>query len=145
MRPGRGVEAAYLHIREHVRPLGRDRTLHRDLEAVERLIRTGSLLAAVEADPFAAGVGVIDARDLPSLPGYTVFGEIGRGGGGIVYREPTRVSLDRPVAFKVFRLADRRPGRRGRFRSRGRGRRPIAPPDIGDVHDAGTADGRPYS
>ena len=26
----------------------RDRTLHRDLEAVERLIRTGSLLAAVE-------------------------------------------------------------------------------------------------
>ena len=34
---------------EHVRPLGRDRTLHRDLEAVEELIHTGSLLAAVEA------------------------------------------------------------------------------------------------
>jgi histidine ammonia-lyase len=49
LRPGRGVEAAYRHVREHVRPLGRDRTLHRDLEAVERLIRTGSLLAAVEA------------------------------------------------------------------------------------------------
>jgi histidine ammonia-lyase len=49
LRPGRGAEAAYLHIREHVRPLGRDRTLHRDLEAVERLIRSGSLLAAVEA------------------------------------------------------------------------------------------------
>jgi histidine ammonia-lyase len=49
LRPGRGVEAAYRHLREHVRPLGRDRTLHRDLEAVERLIRSGSLLAAVEA------------------------------------------------------------------------------------------------
>jgi histidine ammonia-lyase len=48
-RPGRGAEAAYNHVREHVRPLGRDRTLHRDLEAVERLIRSGSLLAAVEA------------------------------------------------------------------------------------------------
>jgi histidine ammonia-lyase len=48
LRPGRGAEAAYRHIREHVRPLGRDRTLHRDLEAVERLIRAGSLLAAVE-------------------------------------------------------------------------------------------------
>ena len=48
LRPGRGIEAAYNHIREHVRPLGRDRTLHRDLEAVERLIRSGSLLAAVE-------------------------------------------------------------------------------------------------
>jgi len=43
------VEAAYRHIREQVRPLGRDRTLHRDLDAVERLIRSGSLLAAVEA------------------------------------------------------------------------------------------------
>jgi histidine ammonia-lyase len=48
LRPGKGVEAAYRHVREHVRPLGRDRTLHRDLEAVERLIRSGSLLAAVE-------------------------------------------------------------------------------------------------
>jgi histidine ammonia-lyase len=49
LRPARGVEAAYRHLREHVRPLGRDRTLHRDLEAVERLVRSGSLLAAVEA------------------------------------------------------------------------------------------------
>jgi histidine ammonia-lyase len=50
LRPGRGVAAACRHLREHVRPLGRDRTLHRDLEAAERLIRSGSLLAAVEAD-----------------------------------------------------------------------------------------------
>jgi histidine ammonia-lyase len=49
LRAGAGAEAAYQHVREHVRPLGRDRTLHRDLEAVERLIVSGSLLAAVEA------------------------------------------------------------------------------------------------
>jgi histidine ammonia-lyase len=48
LRAGKGAEAAYRHIREHVRPLGRDRTLHRDLEAVERLVRDGTLLAAVE-------------------------------------------------------------------------------------------------
>jgi histidine ammonia-lyase len=48
LRPARGVEAAYSHLRQQVRPLGRDRTLHRDLDAVERLIRDGSLLAAVE-------------------------------------------------------------------------------------------------
>ena len=48
LKPGRGVEAAYQCVREHVRPLARDRTLHRDLEAAERLIRSGSLLAAVE-------------------------------------------------------------------------------------------------
>ena len=46
LRPSWGVEAAWLHVREVVRPLGRDRTLHRDLEAVERLIRSGTLLAA---------------------------------------------------------------------------------------------------
>lgn len=49
LRAGRGAEAGYQHLREHVRPLGRDRTLHRDIEAVERLIRTGTLLSAVEA------------------------------------------------------------------------------------------------
>jgi histidine ammonia-lyase len=48
LRAGRGVDAAYRHVRSQVRPLGRDRTLHRDLEAVERLIRSGSLLGAVE-------------------------------------------------------------------------------------------------
>ncbi len=48
MRPGKGVAAAYQEVRTVVRPLGRDRTLHRDLEAVERLIRSGSLLRAVE-------------------------------------------------------------------------------------------------
>lgn len=50
LRPARGVAAAAQLVREHVRPLGRDRTLHRDLDSVERLIRTGALLAAVEAE-----------------------------------------------------------------------------------------------
>jgi histidine ammonia-lyase len=49
LRPGKGVEAAVRCLRQHVRPLGRDRVLHGDLEAAERLIRSGSLLAAVEA------------------------------------------------------------------------------------------------
>jgi histidine ammonia-lyase len=48
LRPGRGAEAAWRHLRRHVSPLGRDRTLHRDLAAVERLISSGSLLDAVE-------------------------------------------------------------------------------------------------
>jgi histidine ammonia-lyase len=48
LRPAPAVEAAYGHIREHVRPIGRDRTLHRDLEAVERLIRSHSLLNVAE-------------------------------------------------------------------------------------------------
>lgn len=50
LKAGKGAEAAYQHIRAHVRPLGRDRTLHRDLETAERLIRGGTVLAAVEAE-----------------------------------------------------------------------------------------------
>jgi histidine ammonia-lyase len=53
LHPGKGADAGYRHVRQSVRPLGRDRTLHRDLEAVERLIRSGSFLAAVES---ASGV-----------------------------------------------------------------------------------------
>ncbi len=49
LKPSRAVEAAYQLIRLHVRPLARDRTMHRALESVERLIQSGSLLAAVEA------------------------------------------------------------------------------------------------
>ncbi|MBL8796851.1 MAG: histidine ammonia-lyase [Planctomycetia bacterium] len=48
LRAGIGAEAAYRHIREIVPPLQADRTLHRDLEAVETLVRTGSLLDVVE-------------------------------------------------------------------------------------------------
>jgi histidine ammonia-lyase len=49
LRPGRGVEAAHRHVRAQIRRLARDRTLHRDLETAERLIRSGSLIEAVEA------------------------------------------------------------------------------------------------
>jgi histidine ammonia-lyase len=47
LRPGRGVEAAYHSLRERVPTLGRDRALHRDLAAAERLLRSGSLLVTV--------------------------------------------------------------------------------------------------
>jgi histidine ammonia-lyase len=48
LRPGRGAEAAYRHIRQQVRPLEQDRPLHADLAAVERMICSGSLVHAVE-------------------------------------------------------------------------------------------------
>jgi histidine ammonia-lyase len=49
LRPGRGAEAAYQRLRQHVAPLERDRTLHLDLNVVEQLITSGSLLQAVTA------------------------------------------------------------------------------------------------
>jgi histidine ammonia-lyase len=42
LRPGRGVAAAYGIVREHVRPLARDRELAPDIQALEALVRGGS-------------------------------------------------------------------------------------------------------
>ncbi len=50
LRPGRGVQAAYRRLREHVPPLAEDRVLHRDLSAAERLVRSGTLLTAAEVE-----------------------------------------------------------------------------------------------
>jgi histidine ammonia-lyase len=50
LRAGRGVEAAYHVLRERVPALGRDRALHRDLAAAERILRSGSLLGAVRRE-----------------------------------------------------------------------------------------------
>ncbi len=48
LRPGRGVERAYEHVRRLVPHLDRDRLLGPDLDLVARAVRDGSLLAAVE-------------------------------------------------------------------------------------------------
>ncbi|MCS6978005.1 MAG: histidine ammonia-lyase [Gemmatales bacterium] len=47
LRPGRGAEAAYRHLRRRIAPLDHDRTLHPDLIAVAEMIEDGSLLEAV--------------------------------------------------------------------------------------------------
>lgn len=49
LRAGDGVEAALAVLREHVPPLEEDRLLAHDLEAVDRLIRSGAMIAATEA------------------------------------------------------------------------------------------------
>ena len=48
LRPGRGVRAAYDHLRALVPHLDRDRLLAPELERVREAVRDGSLLAAVE-------------------------------------------------------------------------------------------------
>jgi histidine ammonia-lyase len=50
LRAGRGVDGAYRHLRKQVAALTDDRALHRDLAVAERLIRSGSLLTAAEAE-----------------------------------------------------------------------------------------------
>ncbi len=46
--PGKGVQAAYEHIREHVEPLEKDRSLTQDIQKVKELIKSGEIIERVE-------------------------------------------------------------------------------------------------
>lgn len=48
LRAGRGAQAAYELLREHVKPLARDRYLHTDIQASITALREGSLVGRVE-------------------------------------------------------------------------------------------------
>jgi len=48
MSAGRGVEAAYQHIRSHIRHLESDRYLYPDIQTALQLVRSNSVLASVE-------------------------------------------------------------------------------------------------
>jgi histidine ammonia-lyase len=49
LRAGKGAEAAYALLREHVEPLGADRYMHADIETARGLVLDGSLVEAVES------------------------------------------------------------------------------------------------
>ena len=49
LRPGKGCEAAYRCIREHCEPLVEDKPLYKDINTITRLVKDGTILAAVEA------------------------------------------------------------------------------------------------
>ena len=46
--PGKGARAAYQIVRKHVAQLKKDKVLHKDIETMIRLVRSGEILDAVE-------------------------------------------------------------------------------------------------
>ncbi|PIE22430.1 MAG: histidine ammonia-lyase [Planctomycetota bacterium] len=50
IKAGRGVEAAFAVVREHIPPLGEDRYLAPDLAVAEEIVRSGELLRRVEQE-----------------------------------------------------------------------------------------------
>jgi serine/threonine protein kinase len=81
-------------------------------------------------------------EDLPAIPGYTVFAELGRGHMGVIYRA-SQVSLNRPVALKVLRK-EAGADMRERFEAEAEALGRLRHPHIAQVYDADTWGGRPY-
>lgn len=91
---------------------------------VAELIRVARDLALGESDA------------LPSVPGYTILGELGRGGMAVVYLARQERLGGRPVALKVLPSAIAlSPRARDRFRSEIRAIAQLRHPNIVAVHD----------
>jgi serine/threonine protein kinase/tetratricopeptide (TPR) repeat protein len=83
-------------------------------------------------------------ESLPSVPGYEILEELGRGGMGVVYKA-RQVQLDRLVALKMLALAlTDRPERRARFFTEARLVAQLQHPNVVQVYDVGEHEGQPF-
>jgi tetratricopeptide (TPR) repeat protein/tRNA A-37 threonylcarbamoyl transferase component Bud32 len=84
------------------------------------------------------------ASDLrPSLPGYEVMGELGRGGMGVVY-EARHQALGRHVALKMLRYDDDGEVARSRFRREAEAVARLQHPNVVQIFEVGEHERRPY-
>jgi serine/threonine protein kinase len=83
-------------------------------------------------------------KELPTVPGYKILRELGRGGMGIVY-QATQLGLHRTVALKMVLTATQSgPKNLARFRNEAAVIARLQHPNIVQVYDVGDAAGRPY-
>src|SRR5262249_37665299 len=80
----------------------------------------------------------------PSLPGYEILGELGRGGMGLVYRA-RQVNLKRLVAIKLIRAgALATTEEEARFRREAEAVARLQHPHVVQIHEIGEHNGLPY-
>src|SRR5579883_2801243 len=82
--------------------------------------------------------------DCPTVPGYDLLGELGRGGMGVVYRA-RQAGAGRLVALKMIRdSALAGPQERARFRIEAEAAARMRHPNVVEIYEVGEHAGRPY-
>ena len=116
-----------------------------DEEAMmQRLKRMSPWLATTLQEAPAASMPVAASFDPPTVPGYEILGELGRGGMGVVYKA-RQLGLQRTVALKmVLAGIQADPKVLARFRTEAAAIARLQHPNIVQIYDVGETEGRPY-
>jgi eukaryotic-like serine/threonine-protein kinase len=84
------------------------------------------------------------STEWPTIPGYEILGELGRGGMGVVYKA-WQENLQRLVALKLIRDGSMAgPQERARFRIEAEAAARVKHPNIVEVYEVGEHQGRTY-
>ena len=104
--------------------------------------KTAGIADGIDFDPSPEDSEVL--REYPSMPGYDIVSELGRGGMGVVYKA-RQLGLDRLVAIKMI-LAGPHAGPKdlGRFRQEAEAVARLRHVNIVQVYDIAESEGRPY-